>query len=403
MVAARLTNPLAMPASMISASAPPAHFPDAGQPAVRAARPSARPNTWIAAVGIWAVLGLLSLASRALPDDTAAAPVSRVLFHVVHVVTLGALTGVVVWVSRRTETWRPLSRVGLHVAIAAVFAALVAFAGPAVLRAATPAGALPAPLASFELHFLAYFAVLAIASAIDFVAWRRDHRLEEARLAEQSARLQAQLARTELQILRSQLDPHFLFNALHVISELVHVDPSRADRMVARLGDLLRMSATLARSGDVALRDELEFVNAYLEIQEARFGNRLRVVRHVDPATLDAAVPSLLVQPLVENAIRHGTSRRATGGQLEIITRRAGRSLVIEVLDDGPGLPADQAPDEGIGIGHTRARLAQLFGDNGGLELEPRAGGGTTARVRLPFARARSAAASNGIPGAGES
>ena len=385
---------------MLSASAPSGHSSDAGQPAVGSARPSARPNAWVAAVGIWAVLGLLSLASRSLPDETSPGPASRLLYHVVHILTLGALTALVVWVSRRTETWRPGSRVGLHVGIAIVFAALVAFAGAAALRAATSPGAVPAPLASFELHFLAYFAVLAIASAVDFVAWRQDHRLEEAQLAERSARLEAQLARTELQILRSQLDPHFLFNALHVISELVHVDPSRADRMVARLGDLLRMSATLARSGDVALRDELEFVNAYLEIQEARFGNRLRVVRHVDPATLDAAVPSLLVQPLVENAIRHGTSRRATGGQLEIVTRRTGPSLVIEVLDDGPGLPADHVPDEGIGIGHTRARLAQLFGNRGGLELEPRPGGGTTARVRLPYARAVPGPPGNGTTGA---
>jgi LytS/YehU family sensor histidine kinase len=98
-------------------------------------------------------------------------------------------------------------------------------------------------------------------------------------------------------------------------------------------------------------------------------------------------VPSLVIQPLVENAIRHGTSRRAGGGQIDIVTRRVGGSLVIEVLDDGPGLPADRAPDEGIGIGHTRARLAQLFGDDGALELESRAGGGTAARIRLPFAR----------------
>jgi LytS/YehU family sensor histidine kinase len=107
----------------------------------------------------------------------------------------------------------------------------------------------------------------------------------------------------------------------------------------------------------------------------------------VDAATLDAAVPSLVIQPLVENAIRHGTSRRAGAGHVEIVTRRVGTSLVIEVLDDGPGLRADQVPDEGIGIGHTRARLAQLYGADGALDLEPRAGGGTAARIRLPFAR----------------
>lgn len=387
-----------MLASTMFSSAPTAEHPaDTGQSAVVPKRPRTRPNAWLAAVGIWAALGLLSLAPRSLSDETAPLePGPRLLYHLVHIVTLGALTGAVVWVARRTETWRPWSRLGLHVALAALFAGLVAVVGATAWRATPGGSASPLQLAVFELHFLAYFAVLAIIHALDFVAWRRDQRIEEAQIAARSARLEAQLARTELQILRSQLDPHFLFNALHVISELVHVDPTRADRVVARLGDLLRMSAALARAGDVSLRDELAFVNAYLEIQEARFGSRLRVVRNVDAATLDAAVPSLLVQPLVENAIRHGTSRRATGGQLEIVTRRVGASLVIEVLDDGPGLPLDQLPDEGIGIGHTRARLAHLYGEESTLELEPRPGGGTTARVRLPFARVIPRSSSNG-------
>lgn len=358
---------------------------DGGTPVVAAARPPSRANRWLAAVGIWAALGLLSLASRSLRGDTAVDERGAgVIYHLVHILTLGALTGVVVWVARRTETWAAWLRVALHVALAGAFAGAVALLGAAVLRGTAPGGASPLP--TLELHFLAYFVVLALTHAVDFFAWWRDQRVDEARLAARSARLETQLARTELQILRSQLDPHFLFNALHVISELVHVDPSRADHMVARLGDLLRMSASLARSNDVALRRELDFVNAYLEIQEARFGGRLRVVRDVEAGTLDAAVPSLVVQPLVENAIRHGTSRRATGGRIDIVTRRLGSSLVIEVMDDGPGLPADRAPDEGIGIGHTRARLAQLYGGDGALDLESRPGGGTTARIRLPYA-----------------
>src|SRR5688500_14945499 len=361
---------------------------DGGSPLGDLARPPSRPNPWLAAVGIWAVLGLLSLVPRSLPDGGAmSGPGPRLLYHLVHILTLGALTGGVVWVTRRTATWRTSSRLATHIGLAATFAEGVALVGALAIGTVTPAAPRTLPLASFELHFLAYFAVLAITHAVDFFAWRRDQRIDEARLAARSARLETQLARTELQILRSQLDPHFLFNALHVISELVHVDPTRADRMVARLGGLLRMSAALAQAGDVALRKELEFVNAYLEIQEARFGERLSVTCDVDAATLDAAVPSLVIQPLVENAIRHGTSRRAGAGHVEIVTRRVGTSLVIEVLDDGPGLRADQVPDEGIGIGHTRARLAQLYGAEGALDLEPRAGGGTAARIRLPFAR----------------
>ena len=388
-----------MAASTISSSAPSAgHRSDAGPPVVvGSSRPHARPNAWLAAVGIWAVLGLLSLAPTSLRGGGELIEFGpRLVYHLVHILTLGALTGSVVWVSRRTESWRTWLRFALHIGLAAAFGAFVTFIAVVALGS-TPNAAPVRALAIFELHFLAYFAVLAITHAVDFLAWRRDQRVEEARLAARSARLETQLARTELQILRSQLDPHFLFNALHVISELVHVDPSRADQMVARLGDLLRMSAALARAGDVPLRDELAFVNAYLEIQQARFGNRLRIVRDVDATTLDAAVPSLLVQPLVENAIRHGTSMRATGGQLEIVTRRMGSSLVIEVLDDGPGLPADQVPDEGIGIGHTRARLAQLYGGRSALELESRPGGGTKARVRLPYARATPRTPNNSV------
>jgi two-component system, LytTR family, sensor kinase len=377
-----------MAASTISSSAPPvnAGSDDDDTSDVPAARAYARPKAWLAAVGIWAVLGLISLVPRSLPVVSVMGAGSRLVYHLVHILTLGALTGAVVWVTRRTGSWRAWSRLVLHIALAAAFA-FVVLLGLMALRGIGLASSSASSLPTFELHFLAYFAVLALTHAVDFVAWWRDQRIREARLAARSARLETQLARTELQILRSQLDPHFLFNALHIISELVHVDPSRADRMVARLGDLLRMSATLARSSDVALRKELEFVNAYLEIQEARFGGKLRVVRDVDSATLDAAVPSLVVQPLVENAIRHGTSRRAGGGQIEIVTRRVGGSLIIEVLDDGPGLPADQMPDEGIGIGHTRARLAQLYGADGALELEPRIGGGTAARLRIPYAR----------------
>lgn len=361
---------------------------DGGTFGVPSARASARSNAWLAGVGTWAVLGLISLVPRSLPDDgSLAEPGPRLVYHLVHILTLGALTGSVVWVARRTDAWRAWSRVLLHMALAATFAGLVVLLGVVALRGTGFVAPSAIPLATFELHFLAYFAVLALTHAVDFFTWRRDQRIDEARLAARSARLETQLARTELQILRSQLDPHFLFNALHVISELVHVDPSRADRMVARLGDLLRMSAALSRSGDVALRRELDFVNAYLEIQQARFGGKLRVVRDIDASTLEAAVPSLVVQPLVENAIRHGTSQRAGGGQIEIVTRRLGGSLVIEVLDDGPGLPADQLPDEGIGIGHTRARLAQLYGADGALELEPRLEGGTAARLRLPYVR----------------
>lgn len=342
-----------------------------------------RPNVWVTTIGLWALLGIVSYATAIAPGDRGGDS-GRLLYHGIHILALGALSAGVTRAARITNAWPLWRRVGLHTLLAVGFAGVVT---AATLLVPSPTRT-SLPLATYELHFLAYFVVLALVHVIDFALWRRDRRVEQAREAERSARLESELALTELRILRSQLEPHFLFNTLHVISELVHVDAARADRMVTRLGDLLRMSASLARSPDVPLRDELDFVNAYLEIQQARFGGQLRVVRDVDDAALDAAVPSLLVQPLVENAIRHGTSRRAGGGQLEIIARRDGAVLVIEVLDDGPGVPADASPNEGIGIGHTRARLAQLYGDASRLELEPRPHGGTTARVRLPYERA---------------
>lgn len=342
-----------------------------------------RPNVWVSTIGLWAVLGIVSYATAIAPGNGGGGG-ERLLYHGIHILALGVLSAGVTRAARLTSTWPLWRRVGLHTLLAVAFAAAVT---GATLFLASPIRT-AMPLATYELHFLAYFVVLALVHLVDFAMWRRDRRVEQAREAERSARLESELALTELRILRSQLEPHFLFNTLHVISELVHVDAARADRMVTRLGDLLRMSASLARSPDVPLREELDFVNAYLEIQQVRFGGQLRVVRDVDAAALDAAVPSLLVQPLVENAIRHGTSRRAGGGQLEIIARRDGAVLVIEVLDDGPGVPADASPNEGIGIGHTRARLAQLYGDASRLELEPRPHGGTTARVRLPYERA---------------
>src|SRR5918992_1252449 len=229
------TTPRSMTAPILSPTRLSMRPPDErGAPGVARPESHRRPNAWLATIGIWAVAGLVALAIRHWPGmDAGAGAQSRVLYQLVHVLTF----------------------------------------------------------ATYGLHFLAYFAIFAIAHAIDFLGWRRDQRVEEARLAERSARLETQLARAEIDILRSQLDPHFLFNALHVISELVHVNPARADRMVARLGDLLRMSAALARSGDVALRKELEFVNAYLEIQQARFGGRVRVGRGVETPALGAPGP----------------------------------------------------------------------------------------------------------------
>ena len=185
-----------------------------------------------------------------------------------------------------------------------------------------------------------------------------------------------------------QLHPHFLFNALHTISELIHRDPHAADRMVARLGDLLRLALEREAAQEVPLRQELEFLQKYLEIERTRFHDRLTVEVNVEPQVLDARVPSMILQPLVENAIKHGVTPRPEAGRVEVSAERDGRVLRIAVRDDGVGLPEGWQSGglrEGIGLRNTRRRLEQLYDGQQRFELRNRAGGGVEALLAIPF------------------
>jgi signal transduction histidine kinase len=226
-----------------------------------------------------------------------------------------------------------------------------------------------------------------VVGVVHAFAWYRRSRDRE--LA--SSRLEASLQQARLQALRAQLQPHFLFNTLHAISSLMHSDVERADRMLARLSDLLRLSMERADRQEVPLREELEFLEGYLDIQQTRFGDRLRAHVMVAPETLDAMVPVLVLQPLVENAIRHGISDRVAGGRVEVVARRDRDRLRLDVSDDGVG-PPPNGVREGTGLTNTRARLAQLYGAAQGLELAGVSGGGTRVRVSLPFRIAEAAA-----------
>ena len=193
---------------------------------------------------------------------------------------------------------------------------------------------------------------------------------------------EARLARAELQALRAQLHPHFLFNSLNTISSLVREEPLAAERMISRLGDLLRITLGGHRTDEVPLRQELDFVDRYLEIEQTRFGDRLRVERRVEPAALDALVPHLVLQPLVENALRHGVAPRRAGATVEIRAARQGGLLTLEVRDDGAGAPAGMA--DGVGLANTRARLERLYGAGHRFEARP-AQPGFAVLVEIPF------------------
>lgn len=199
-----------------------------------------------------------------------------------------------------------------------------------------------------------------------------------------SARLAAQLTQSQLSVLRAQLHPHFFFNTLNAIAELVHRDPDAAGRIVARLGAFLRYSLEMSEREAVPLREEIAALQAYLDIVRLRFGDRVTVETQIEPAALGAPVPPLLVQPLVENALKHGLEPREGPGRLEITARVRERMLHLEVRDDGVGLAAERRPGAGIGLRNTRDRLEQMYGAAATLTVQPRPTGGVAATVVLP-------------------
>jgi signal transduction histidine kinase len=203
-----------------------------------------------------------------------------------------------------------------------------------------------------------------------------------------AARLQTQLARAELVALRANLQPHFLFNALHSVGALVRArDDDGAIHVITELGDLLRVQLRRDAPDEVPLGDEITFVERYLAIEQVRFRDRLRVQWDIAPDTTNAIVPRLLLQPLAENAIRHGIGRSSAAGLVVIASARHGDWLEITVTDDGPG-PTDNPDNGGLGLVTARARLRHIYGPTADVTLSRAESGGAIARARLPFRHA---------------
>lgn len=198
----------------------------------------------------------------------------------------------------------------------------------------------------------------------------------------ETAQLEGRLAQAQNQALRMQLQPHFLFNTLNGISTLVHEDPDTADAMITRLADLLRMSLDLGTRQEVTLRQEFAFVEAYLAIESMRFRERLHTTLELAPGLADALVPTFLLQPLVENAVKHGLSARAKGGHLRVSAQREGDWLDLHVVDDGCGF---EAATPHVGLRNTRERLNGLHGTEHLFEIQSRPEEGTWVRVRVPY------------------
>ncbi len=236
----------------------------------------------------------------------------------------------------------------------------------------------PLLVKTWHFNLLLYWVMVAVSCAFDYYRKYRDRELR-------TAELENRLAQARLQALQMQLNPHFLFNSLHSISALMHKDVEAADRMVSRLGDLLRAALDSSDTQEVSLAQELDFLKRYLELEQIRFGNRLSVEIDAAPDTLDAQVPNLILQPLVENAIRHGIEPHARPGRIELHAERQGTRLALEVRDNGGGLPEKGAPVEGVGLSNTRARLKALYGEAQEFALRDGGDRGLVVRLLIPF------------------
>jgi signal transduction histidine kinase len=294
----------------------------------------------------------------------------------------GVFTPAFVWLVRRfpirSLTWRTaavahlVGSVGFVLCKVALYTPILRWLNPGLDRSM-----LDVLTFGFYGDFLGYWAAIGVLHAIEYSREAREREV-------QAAALDGALRAGELQILRAQLQPHFLFNTLQAISTLIHRDPAAADRMLTDLSDLLRTSLTSAAMQEVTLEDDLAFLRRYLDIMGVRFGDRLEVTLDVPDDLLPAVVPSLALQPLVENAIRHGMANRTDVGHVVIGARRKDGRLVLSVKDDGPGPPAAPVTD-GVGLANTRERLRRLYGADGAVEIEAGPARGTTATLTLPL------------------
>jgi signal transduction histidine kinase len=243
-------------------------------------------------------------------------------------------------------------------------------------------------LAQFHIHVATFWVILGIGAAFEYYGKFRERELR-------ASQLESRLAQSQLEVLRMQLQPHFLFNTLHTISAFMQEgEIEAADRMISRLSDLLRLALESAGAQEVPLRQEMDFLHRYLEIQQIRFQEQLRVTIDVPDELLDACVPSLILQPLVENAIKHGVTPRAEGGNVSLQVARDDGRLRIAVRDDGPGVAAAmerRSSGNGVGLANTRARLEQLYGARQQFSVGDHPDGGALVEMTIPLRYERSA------------
>lgn len=332
---------------------------------------------WLFGILIWVTLALLSAAQNATWRALMGRPIDwlRIVPNsLADWLTCGLFTPAFYWMVRRFpirgERW--WARLPVHLGASFLFVLMkVSIYAPLynLLNPTEPRPWSMVLLGGFYADMLAYWASVGVIHAIEYYRESRERELEATRLT--------------LENLRAQLQPHFLFNTLQSISTLIHRDQTAADRMLTDLSDLLRLSLRSTASQEVPLREELAFLDRYLDIMRVRFGDRLSIAVEAPDDVRDALVPSLVLQPIVENAITHGMADRPDIGRVAVRARRHGTTLWLEVSDDGPGLSAPAGDGNGIGLANTRERIHRLYGDAGAVDLLT--DHGLTVRIAIPL------------------
>ena len=314
--------------------------------------------------------------------DQGITPLQRIVVSATDGAIMALTAPVALWASKRFPLMPmpSIQNVAAHVAIAVgssvVWIAALNTAFALVTGTPVESPFFAANLAWFTTNLFAYSLFVAVVHLMAF-----QQRVRESEV--HAALLQSQLSTARLETLKAQLHPHFLFNTLHTISELIHIDPTAADAMVIRLGKLLRLSLEYTSEAEVSLEREIEVLTAYLDLHRMRHRDRLTTTIEVDPSLRRALVPPMILQPLVENSLRHGINKRSASGSISITAERAGERLRLAVRDDGVGLPEHLV--EGVGLSNTRTRLGQLYAGNQSFVLASRPGGGTEAVIELPL------------------
>lgn len=365
-----------------------------------AVSPKARSAEALIVVGFWVFLFLLSIVQSATSVRGPEGLTQPEIFHTgIEYLCWLLLTPIVFWLVRRYHfdkgdwTKKVLIHAGaalcfsivMHIITRESFYALIHAGQPRYTTLVESIGNL-----RFLDELFIYLFILFAGFARDYFYRYTKNVQETIRLRTQSSELHAQLADAKVQALRMQLNPHFLFNTLNAISTLIEHDPSKAKKMIILLGDLLRYSLDGSSDHEVTLDQEVKFLRSYLDIQKVRFEDRLTVIEDIPLEHMMARVPSLILQPIVENSIKHGISKMTKDGHIQLSAKKENDFLLIQISDNGPGLfyqGGDGAPvnSGGVGLKNTQERLRELYGSNQSFSIKNGEKGGVTVIIKMPY------------------